>query len=157
VTDEIRNSDVTRAVSVVASMPEVRRIMVERQRAIRDRHPRLVTEGRDQGSVVFPDAQVILYLDASPEERARRRTHQLRESGKVLPDEMSVEQVLRDLIRRDELDRSRSDGPLVTPSNALIVDTTHMDEAAVVDHLEALVRRVLSESAAESLDPDSRS
>jgi len=149
VTERIRDADVTRAVSIVAGMPAVRNAMVRQQRAIRDDHPRLVTEGRDQGSVVFPDAQVIVYLDASPRERAERRARQLRESGRF--DRVEVEEVLVDILRRDEMDRNRPDGPLVKPVSGVVVDTTSMSRSEVVDHLERLVRCALPAEVSSSL------
>ncbi len=149
-TERIRDADITKAVSIVARMPSVRHEMVKRQRAVRDAHPRLVTEGRDQGSVVFPDAEVILYLDASPEERAQRRTKQLRDSGRV-PDQVDVQVVLNEIIKRDEMDRNRTHGPLRKPENAVIVDTSQMTQQAVVDHLEELVRTELPAPIAATL------
>lgn len=149
VTERIRDADVTRAVSIVAGMPAVRSAMVKQQRAIRDDHPRLVTEGRDQGSVVFPDAQVIVYLDASPAERAERRARQLRESGRV--ENVEVEEVLADILGRDEMDRNRPDGPLVKPARGVVVDTTSMSRAEVIKNLERLVREALPDEVASSL------
>jgi len=149
VTERIRDADVTRAVSIVAGMPAVRSAMVKQQRAIRDDHPRLVTEGRDQGSVVFPDAQVIVYLDASPSERAERRARQLTESGRVK--HVEVEEVLAEILQRDEMDRNRPDGPLVKPANGVVVDTTLMRREDVVDHLERLVREALPDEVASTL------
>jgi len=150
-TERIRDADVTRAVSIVARMPRVRDAMVDRQRRVRDAYPRLVTEGRDQGSVVFPDAEVILYLDASPEVRAKRRAKQMLESGRAA--EVSEADVLADIVLRDEMDRTRSDGPLVQPPNAIVVDTTSMSEREVVDHLERIVRSAVGSDVAASLKP----
>ncbi|MFM7800047.1 MAG: (d)CMP kinase, partial [Planctomycetota bacterium] len=81
-TERIRDADVNVVVSVVARQAALRAALVEAQRVIGRAHPRLVTEGRDQGSVVFPDAQVRLYLDAHPEVRARRRVEQMRSQGR---------------------------------------------------------------------------
>lgn len=152
VTERIRDADITRVVSIVARMPSVRLELVKRQRRVRDAHPRLVTEGRDQGSVVFPDAQVILYLDASPEERAQRRARQLIESGRS--ENVDVQLVLNEILKRDEMDRNRDHGPLRTPENAIIVDTSAMSEEAVVSYLEALVRRELPAGISETLEPN---
>jgi cytidylate kinase len=134
--ERIRTPEVTRAVSAVASNPLVRAAMVESQRAIAARHPRLVTEGRDQGSVVFPDADVRIYLDARAEVRARRRVEQLRTKGV----ETTEAEVLANIIERDRLDSSRRDGPLVCPSGAAVVDTSAIDIDEVIDRLEEIVR-----------------
>lgn len=135
--ERIRTQDVTRAVSAVASNPSVRAAMVEAQREIASLHPRLVTEGRDQGSVVFPDAHVRIYLDARPEVRARRRVEQLAAKGIII----SEAEVLAQIIARDHMDSSRRDGPLVCPKGADVVDTSDIDIDVVIDRLEEIVRR----------------
>lgn len=134
--ERIRTQDVTRAVSAVASNPSVRAAMVEAQREIASLHPRLVTEGRDQGSVVFPDAHVRIYLDARPEVRARRRVEQLAAKGIII----SEAEVLAQIIARDHMDSSRRDGPLVCPKGADVVDTSDIDIDLVIDRLEEIVR-----------------
>ncbi len=134
--ERIRTPEVTRAVSAVASNPLVRAAMVESQRLIAARHPRLVTEGRDQGSVVFPDADVRIYLDARPEVRASRRVDQLRVKGIITTEA----EVLANIIERDRLDSSRRDGPLVCPNGAAVVDTSAIDIDEVIDRLEEIVR-----------------
>ena len=134
--ERIRTPEVTKAVSAVASNPLVRAAMVVAQRAIAARHPRLVTEGRDQGSVVFPDADVRIYLDAAPEVRARRRVEQLRAKG-IAAEESDV---LAQILERDARDSSRRDGPLVCPDGAEIVDTSGIDVDEVIDRLESIVR-----------------
>jgi len=138
----IRDADVTAVVSPLAGIPELRRHMVQKQRIIAAQHPRLVTEGRDQGSVVFPDADVKIYLDASPRVRAARRADQLRAAGHHADEET----LLRDIIARDESDRGRTDGPLVKPPGALTLDTSSLTFDQVVDRLEALVRTRLADS-----------
>lgn len=130
--DRIRTPDVTRAVSIVAGIAELRRHMVRKQRLIGQQHPRLVTEGRDQGSVVFPDALVKFFLDADLKIRAERRAEQLREAGYPV----EADQLMEDLARRDELDRSREEGPLICPEGAITVDTSHLTFEGVVDRLE---------------------
>jgi cytidylate kinase len=130
--ERIRTPEVTRAVTPVASNPLVRAAMVHAQRAIAHRHRRLVTEGRDQGSVVFPDADVRIYLDAKPEVRARRRVDQLRAKGI----ETTEAEVLAQIMERDRMDESRKDGPLVRPQGADIVDTSFIDIDDVIDPAE---------------------
>ncbi|MHC4948396.1 MAG: (d)CMP kinase [Planctomycetota bacterium] len=142
VSDRIRSLDVSGVVSRVAARPELRRVLVARQRRIAERHPRLVSEGRDQGSVVFPDASVRFFLDADVGVRAERRVAQLAAAGRPA----DPERVMSDIRRRDELDASRPDGPLVRPRGATVVDTGRRTADEVVDVLEALVRRVLDDS-----------
>lgn len=136
VTDRLRDADVTAIVSDLAAIGPVRQVLVEQQRRIGREHPRLVTEGRDQGSIVFPDAAAKFYLDANPQERARRRAEQLRQTGR----EADEQQILAGILERDRKDSSRSDGPLICPDDAVRVDTSDMTLEQVVDHLEQLVR-----------------
>jgi cytidylate kinase len=139
-TRRVREPDVESIVSAVASIPAVRHIMVAHQRRIAREHPRLVTEGRDQGSVVFQDAPVKFYLDAAPEVRAVRRAEQLRRAG-IDADERTI---LSDIIRRDRSDSSRSDGPLCRTQDAVLVDTSWLPFEQVVETLEEHVRRIAS-------------
>lgn len=141
VTRRLRDFDVSEVVSIVARQPELRRVLVQSQREIANRHPRLVTEGRDQGSVVFPDAQVRFYLDADARVRARRRAAQLKEQGQTV----DVERIVRDIEQRDRLDSTRPDAPLTTPSGAEIVDTSELSFEEVVDRLERVVREQCTE------------
>src|SRR5579864_6229136 len=112
VTHLLRGSEVTSAASHVAAVPAVRQLLVQQQQRIGAEHPNLVTEGRDQGSVVFPDAEAKFYLDATPAERCRRRVAQLRARGEIA----SSDEVLREIVERDKRDSSRSVGPLSVPS-----------------------------------------
>ena len=135
-TERIRDADVNTVVSIVARQAPLRAAMVRAQREIGRAHPRLVTEGRDQGSVVFPDAAVRFYLDAHPEVRARRRVDQMRSQGRPA----DYEAVLRAIQQRDHLDETRSDGPLVCPHGAIRVDTSGLSLDQVVSELERIVR-----------------
>jgi len=131
VSNEIRGQDVNAAVSAVSAHPKVRRKLVEMQRAwLRAHDDRGVVEGRDIGSVVFPDATVKIYLDASPEVRARRRALQTGED---------VADVLTDLNRRDNYDSTRSASPMMVPEGAFVVDTSDLSFDAVVDRILALI------------------
>ncbi|HEU4320876.1 MAG TPA: (d)CMP kinase [Acidimicrobiia bacterium] len=131
VSAEIRRDDVTKGVSAVSAHPRVRALLVELQRAwIRTHDGRGVVEGRDIGSVVFPDATVKVYLDASPEVRARRRAGQ---SGE------DIDEVLEDLNRRDRLDSTRAASPMTVPDGAIIVDTSLLDFETVVERLLGLL------------------
>lgn len=136
VTPRLRDSDVVKRVSDVAAMPPVRQVLVEAQRRIGRDHPGLVTEGRDQGSVVFPDAEVKFYLDASPQVRAERRAAQLRELGKHV--DLAV--IRESIVLRDRKDSSRKTAPLVCPEDAERIDTSGMTLDAVVDLLETRIR-----------------
>ncbi len=131
----IRQDDVTRMVSYVAAIPELRSHLVRKQRVIGAQHPRLVTEGRDQGSVVFPDAAIKFYLDADPEVRAQRRIDQLELVGEV-----SLEEMCARIVKRDEIDSTREDGPLVCPDDAIRIDTSKYSVDGVIDLLEEHTR-----------------
>lgn len=142
VTDRLRDADITLASSSIARLPEVRAILVAAQRRLRDEHPRLVSEGRDQGSVVFPDADVKFFLDATPEARARRRADQLRAAGQGGDEE----RLLREIIERDAADRNRATGPLIVPDDAVVIDTTDLSHEQVLATLERAVRTRLGPS-----------
>lgn len=138
VTDEIRRRDVTELVKKLANTPAVREVMVSLQRAAA-RGKNVVAEGRDQGSVVFPDAVVKFFLTADIEERARRRLRDHEQLGESLP----LEVVIEEIKRRDEADRNRDVGPLVIPSGAVVIDTTNMSVDEVVNRMLAVVRERL--------------
>ncbi len=124
-TIEIRGPEVTRAVSIVAANPTVRTEMRARQRqwvAIRGGG---VMEGRDIGTVVFPDAKLKVYLDASPEVRAARRSKEV--------SDLSYETVATDLARRDALDQNRTHDPLRTADDAIVIDTSDLSVDQIVD------------------------
>jgi CMP/dCMP kinase len=135
VTDAIRTEKHGALASSVATLPRVREQLLARQRAFR-RSPGLVTEGRDMGSVVFPDASIKFFLDASAKERAQRRYQQLKGKG--------INVTLADLVdeinERDQRDRSRAVAPLVAAADAIVVDTTHLGIDAVVSRLEMEVK-----------------
>jgi cytidylate kinase len=135
VTRAIRTPDIDRAAAGVARLPQVRSVLVERQRQMGE-HGGIVMEGRDIGTVVFPGADVKLYLDASPEERARRRAHDPAHTG--VP--AAVADVATLLTQRDESDRTRSVSPLYAAADALVIDTTAKDVDAVVREALALIR-----------------
>ncbi|MGH9279022.1 MAG: (d)CMP kinase [Acidimicrobiales bacterium] len=122
VTGELRNDDVNRAVSVVAAEPGVRSALVSQQRAWAEANGGGVVEGRDIGTVVFPDAAVKVFLTASVEERARRRG----------PDEDAA-----GLARRDHLDSTRAMSPLVAAPDALVIDSTTLTVDEIVEEIAA--------------------
>lgn len=130
----IRGETVTKAVSAVSAHSAVRRAIVPQQRAEAQRRGGLVAEGRDMGSVVFPEADFKFFLTASAAQRAQRRA---RELGQI----ERLAEILADIQLRDHLDSSRKDSPLVCASDALKVDTDKLDAAGVVAALLARVRR----------------
>ena len=140
VDEAIRTARTTEAASLVAGSPAVRAMLVEAQRRIAAGHPKLISEGRDQGSLVFPDAAVRFFLDAPVEERAHRRALQIAQAGGVA-DEAAIGEAIRE---RDELDRTRKVGPLVKPVGAIVVDTATLSLEQVVDRLETAVRERLA-------------
>jgi cytidylate kinase len=135
VTRAIRTPEIDRAAAAVARMPRVRAALVARQRELGARGG-IVMEGRDIGTVVFPRADVKIYLDASPEERARRRALDPSHSGGPT----AVAEVATALTARDELDRTRAASPLFAASDAVIIDTTRMPVAQVVEDVLRVVR-----------------
>jgi len=128
---EIRGPEVSRAVSTVAANPDVRAEMRARQRAWAAERGGGVIEGRDIGSVVFPDAVLKVYLTADPEVRAQRRAKEMTD--------LAYDSVAADLARRDAADQGRSHSPLVEADDAVVLDTTGMGIEEVLDHLVALV------------------
>lgn len=131
-TIEIRGPEVTRAVSLVAANPEVRAELVRRQREWAQARNGGVLEGRDIGTVVFPDAQLKVYLTASPEVRAARRSKEVTD--------LDYQTVAADLARRDALDQGREASPLALADDALVVDTSELSVEEIVDDLVARVR-----------------
>lgn len=132
VTGKIRSEDVSMAASAVSAMPEVRRFLLDSQRNIAEKN-NVVMDGRDIGTIVLPDAEVKIFLTASPEERAKRRYEELVQRG----EKVNYESVLKDLKQRDMNDTTRAAAPLVPASDAVKVDTTG-------NELETSVNAVLS-------------
>lgn len=120
--DDLTSEEIDRNVSVVAAGSAARRALVKQQRAIAEGGG-IVMVGRDIGSVVLPDADVKLYLDASPEERTRRRLRQQQEAGNLI----DYQQALAETNRRDRLDSQRADSPLKVPDGAIVIDTEGLD------------------------------
>ena len=130
-TVEIRGPEVSRAVSVVAANADVRKELVSRQREWAHRQGGGVLEGRDIGTVVFPDAELKVYLTADPVERARRRAKEVTD--------LDYEAVAADIARRDAADSSRAVDPLIEAADATVVDTTGLDVDQVVARITALL------------------
>lgn len=130
-TIEIRGPEVTRAVSLVAANADVRSEMRSRQREWANEHGGGVMEGRDIGTVVFPDARLKVYLDASPEIRAERRSKEVAD--------LSYESVASDIARRDALDQNRTHDPLTVSADARVIDTSHLGVEEIVDLILDLI------------------
>jgi len=135
VTQDIRNESIGAGASQVASLPAVRDALLQRQRAFREA-PGLVADGRDMGTVVFPDAPLKIFLTASSEERARRRYLQLKAKG----DDVSLSSLLDEIRARDERDTQRAVAPLKPAADAIQLDSTELS-------IEQVLERIMSEIA----------
>lgn len=131
---EIRSPEVSYGASIVSAHPEVRAALLDIQRDL-GKARSSVLEGRDIGTVVFPDAEVKIFLTATPQERARRRVEQMEESG----DSAEYDEVLADIISRDERDSSRSAAPLKQADDAHPIDSTKFTIDEVVEQILAAV------------------
>jgi cytidylate kinase len=135
VTEEIRTEKLGNAASKVGALPLVRIALLERQRAFRQ-PPGLVTDGRDMGTVVFPDAEIKVFLTASPEERARRRYNQLNEKGI----NVNLDGLVEELRERDQRDSQRPVAPLKPAEDAIVIDTDSLSIEQVVARIMAAVQ-----------------
>jgi CMP/dCMP kinase len=136
VTEAIRSDEVTENAHKIAGQSRLRSLLVEQQRQIADQIGSLVTEGRDQGTVAFPDARFKFYLDADPQCRAQRRWEQMKRSGV----ELSCQEVLAKQQQRDQRDQTRQDSPLQVPEGAIVIDTSDMTLDQVVETLYQRVK-----------------
>jgi CMP/dCMP kinase len=139
VTEAIREPEISLAASQVSAIPAVRRALLSVQRAMAEKSS-VVMEGRDIGSVVFPHAHVKIFLDADPQERARRRTLELQAEGSPV----SVEAVAGEMQQRDQRDRTRTEAPLVQAPDAQLVDTTGLSLEEVEEVILRLIRSRIS-------------
>jgi cytidylate kinase len=136
--EDLRGEDVGKAASIVAVIAEVRAALLDFQREFARKPPGAVLDGRDIGTVVCPNADVKLYITASPQVRARRRMMELAERGTTVPHET----VLAEIRARDERDRSRAAAPLVAAADAIVIDTSAMGiEEAVAAAIAAALNR----------------
>ena len=133
VTEEIRSEEVTHMSSIISTIPAVRRAMVERQRELGRRGA--VLNGRDIGTVVFPEADVKFYLTASPEARAERRFNECREKDTAL----TLEQTLAEMESRDQRDMERVDSPLAIADDAVVIDSTGLTIEEVCSRMLKIV------------------
>ncbi len=140
VSEALRSEQCGNTASRVAALPEVRAALFTRQRAFR-KAPGLVADGRDMGTVIFPDAVLKIFLTASPAERAQRRYKQLKDKG--LDAKMS--DLAKDIAARDARDSARATAPLKPAQDALVLDTTRMSIEAVVGQVQELLRQRFTE------------
>ncbi|MGB7068384.1 MAG: (d)CMP kinase [Pyrinomonadaceae bacterium] len=143
VTSTIRTLEVAQAASIISTISNVRKIMVRRQRDLGQNDPNgCVLEGRDIGSVVFPNADFKFFLTANPEARARRRFAEDSAKGRV----SSYDQTLREINERDERDVSREDSPLTIAADAVVIDTSELDLSEVFEHMIGIIRSTAPET-----------
>lgn len=144
VSETIRTEDVSRNARYAANAPAVRHVLVERQRNLGRQLGSFVTEGRDQGTVVFPEADFKFYLEAAPPQRARRRCAELTQRG----ESANYDAVLQAILERDASDTGRDVGPLCVPDDAIRIDTTNhtIDETLI-----ELLRHVRADAGRENM------
>jgi cytidylate kinase len=141
VSGRLRSEEVSAFSSRIAALPGVRAALVQRQRAFRQA-PGLVADGRDMGTVIFPDAKLKIFLTASAEARAERRHKQLKEKG----ESVNLSRLFRDIEKRDERDRSRAVSPLKPADDAHVIDSTELS----IDEVLRKVHELLNESCVAS-------
>ena len=139
--DLIRTPEMSMAASHVSAIPAVRAFLLDTQRDLAKKNS-VIMDGRDIGTVIFPDAEVKIFLTASPEARARRRTLELAEKGLNTP----YEEVLRDIIARDKNDREREVAPAVAAEDAIILDNSELDLDGTVAEAIRMIRSRISEA-----------
>lgn len=149
VSEEIRSMRVNQHTRYIAGSPGVRRVLIDRQRVLGARLGSMVTEGRDQGTAAFPDADAKFFLDAAREKRAERRLHDLQADG----EEVTFEQVLDNVDVRDKTDSERPVAPLAVPADAVRIDTSSMSIAEVLD---AIIGHLARAGLLDSRDDSTR-
>ena len=137
--NEIGEMQVSKLVSEVAAIPEIRKEMVKLQRSI-DREKGVIMDGRDIGSVVFPDADLKLFLTASDSVRAKRRFEEMLNKGL----KVSYDEILCNIKNRDMLDSTRSDSPLIIEKDAIVIDNSHMSIDDQIDKISQLIEEKIS-------------
>ncbi|MFT6284171.1 MAG: cytidylate kinase [Arenicella sp.] len=142
VSDTIRTEEVGATASKIAALPSIREALLRRQRGFKQA-PGLVADGRDMGTVVFPEAQVKIFLTASAEERADRRFNQLKDKGH----DVSMLRLLADIKARDERDANRTVAPLVPAKDALVLDSTGLSVEQVLEMIEIFIEEKLTKAS----------
>ncbi len=138
--DELRTAEAGQAASRVAAVPEVRAALLEKQRAFARQPGGAVLDGRDIGTVVCPDADVKIWIDAEVETRAMRRWKELTAKG----DGLSLDDMIAQLRERDARDKNRQDAPMIAAADAVLIDTTDLSIDAAVDKARATVEAVIA-------------
>ncbi|MCI8636869.1 MAG: (d)CMP kinase [Clostridia bacterium] len=138
VTNRIRENDINKFVSPVSIIPDVRKKLLDLQRKV-SQGKKVIMEGRDIGTVVFPNANVKIYLDATPEERAKRRMKQNQENGIS----SSYEEILESIINRDKKDMTREVAPLKRAEDAIYIDSSNMSIEETVEEIIKIIKNVL--------------
>ncbi|TMP36060.1 (d)CMP kinase [Pseudoalteromonas rubra] len=139
VTHTIRNEEVGAAASKIAALPRVREALLRRQRAFRSESG-LIADGRDMGTIVFPKAELKIYLTASAQERAKRRYLELKDKGL----DVTLDGLLSEIEARDDRDMNRKVAPLVPADDAIVVDTTELDAEQVFAKVTTLVQEAIA-------------
>lgn len=138
VTEGIRSEDCSQVASKIAIFPKVRTALLGRQRAFQQ-HPGLVADGRDMGTVIFPEANIKIFLEASSEDRAKRRYLQLKDTAHSV----TLDRLLTEIKERDQRDQQRAVAPLKPAKDAVVIDTTGIGVEAVYEQVIQLVRKRL--------------
>jgi cytidylate kinase len=136
VSQEIRSEEVSHSASVISTIPEVRRTLVQRQRKLGERAGGVVLDGRDIGTIVFPQADVKFFLTAAPEERAHRRY----DEDRLKERNATLEETLADINKRDRRDSTRGDSPLAIAEDAIVIDSTEFSIEEVFEQMLKAIR-----------------
>jgi cytidylate kinase len=144
--DELRTAVAGQAASKVAAVPEVRAALLDLQRAFANQPQGAVLDGRDIGTVVCPEADVKLWIEADLHTRAARRWKELTAKGETL----SLEEMIAQLKERDDRDKNRTDAPMVAAADSVLIDTTHLSIDAAVDKARAAVEAVIAQKSERS-------
>ncbi len=137
VSKEIRTEEIGKIASKIARYPQVRKILVQMQRELGKKAKNVVIEGRDTGTVIFPDADIKFFFTASPEIRAERRYKELKEKGL----DVSYDKILKEVKERDYLDTTRKDSPLKPAEDAIIIDTSNKSLNEVLQEVLEIVKK----------------
>ena len=136
ITDQLKVEEISRGAAIVAAQPMIREIMTTKQRKL-GKQGKVVMDGRDIGTVVFPQADKKFFLDADPKERGRRRFIELKEKGQVKNTDLST--IIAQIVQRDHEDRSRKIAPLKQAKDAMLIDTTHLSVDQVAEEIIKII------------------
>ena len=136
ITDQLKIEEISRGAAIVAAQPMIREIMTTKQRKL-GKQGKVVMDGRDIGTVVFPQADKKFFLDADPEERGRRRFIELKKKGQVKNTDLST--IIAQIVQRDHEDRSRKIAPLRQAKDAILIDTTHLSVDQVAEEIIKII------------------